>query len=49
MPAIDDLVIHALQQVWLTLTHNWPFLLANARARAYLRALSPGCRLHCNR
>jgi hypothetical protein len=37
MPAIDDLVIHALQQVWITFTHNWPFLLASVVISVALR------------
>jgi uncharacterized protein len=37
MPAIDTLVIHALQQVWITLTHNWPFLVASVVISVALR------------
>ncbi len=37
MPAIETLVINALQQVWITLTHNWPFLVASVVISVALR------------
>jgi hypothetical protein len=37
MPAIDTLIVNALQQVWITLTHNWPFLIASVVISVGLR------------
>jgi uncharacterized membrane protein YraQ (UPF0718 family) len=37
MEAIFSLLIQSLEKVWITLTHNWPFLLASVLISAALR------------